>query len=286
MNALQRAVMTISCQDCADIPKVPEAGRIFQTPDGDVQIMHSGLKVKAGGYHGDWMAHIIRALRGHHEPQEELVFHHLLKYVRNGSVIVELGAFWSYYSLWFLQEIPGSSAICIEPDPGNLATGQDNARLNGLDHAVAFHQASVGGAYHDRVELLCESDGVVHAVPCLDMDAVMALIGEKPIELLHMDVQGQELPFIRSMVEAVKRQRVRFLVASTHHSSISGSASTHEDCCEALAEIGAIILCQHDVQQSFSGDGLIVASFYEEDLRIALPEISRNEAHLSLFPDR
>lgn len=286
MNGLERAIMTISCQDCADIPKVGEAGRILQTSDGTVQLMHNGLKVKAGGYHGDWMAHIIRALRGHHEPQEELAFHHLLKYVRNGSLIVELGAFWSYYSLWFVQEIPGSSAVCIEPDPGNLAVGQHNARLNGMEPVVRFHQACVGGTFQDNVEILCESDGAVRSIPCFDMKAVSALAGGTPIEVLHMDVQGQELPFIQSMREAAGRRQVRFVVASTHHSSISGSMSTHEDCCDALIALGATILCQHSVQESYSGDGLIVASFYEEDRRISLPDISRNEPRLSLFPDR
>ena len=79
MNEFERAIMTSSCIDCAGIAKVQEAGRILDTPNGPVQVMHNGVRVKAGGYHGDWMAQIIRALQGHHEPQEELVFHHILR---------------------------------------------------------------------------------------------------------------------------------------------------------------------------------------------------------------
>lgn len=284
MNGLERAIMTIGCQDCTEIAKVPDAGRIVQTSMGEAQIMHNGLKVKAGGYHGDWMAHIIRALRGHHEPQEELAFHHMLRYVRNNSLIVELGAFWSYYSLWFLQEIPGSSALCVEPDPGNLAVGRHNAELNGLAASIRFEHGGVGGGARNDMEILCESDGIVRSSPCFDMNGVSGLVGGASIEVLHMDVQGQELPFIESMAEAVSRGQVRFIVASTHHSSISGSSSTHADCCRALTDLGAKILCQHDVQQSYSGDGLIVASFYPEDRLISFPGMSLNEPQSSLFP--
>lgn len=286
MNALQRTLMTISCADCAGISKVPDAGRIVETPSGLAQIMHNGIKVKAGGYHGDWMAHVIRALKGHHEPQEELAFHHLLNFVRHNSLFVELGAFWSYYSLWYLNEIPGSTALCVEPDPDNLAVGRHNSALNGMEARMHFHNACVGQTYAPSVDIVCESDGVTRAVECLDMASVLALAEGHEIEVLHMDVQGYELPFIQSMHDAIAQNKIRFVVTSTHHSSISGSKTTHEDCCAALVELGATILCQHDVQQSYSGDGLIIASFYREDRHLLLPEFSRNIPPLSLFPDR
>ncbi|TPK82013.1 FkbM family methyltransferase [Mesorhizobium sp. B2-4-17] len=286
MNELERAIMTSSCLDCAGIPKVPDAGRILETPDGPAQIMHNGLRVKAGGYHGDWMAQIIRALRGHHEPQEELVFHHILRYARQRSLIVELGAFWSYYSLWYLHEIAGASAICIEPDPNNLQLGRDNTRLNRFENRIGFHNGCVGGKSLESVELRCESDGKVRTVPCFDMAAVANLANGRTIELLHMDTQGAELPFIGSMAAAAERKQVRFVVVSTHHASMSGSRTTHSDCREALLDLGAFVLAEHDVQQSYSGDGLIAASFFPEDRRIELPPVSLNKASLSLFPDR
>jgi FkbM family methyltransferase len=285
MNELERSVMTISCDDCARIPKVQEAGRILDTPDGLVQIMHNGLKVRAGGYYGDWMAHIIRGLRGHHEPQEELAFHHLLKYVRHNSLMVELGAFWSYYTLWYLHDVPNSSAICVEPDPSNIEVGKDNARLNHLEDRIRFHEAWIGAQSLDSLELRCESTNTQRLLPCLDMAAVLDLADNRAIELLHIDAQGAELPFILSMAPLVEQSLVRFIVVSTHHSSISGSPTTHTDCRDALLKLGAVILAEHDVQQSFSGDGLIVASFFSEDQRIQIPHLSLNRPHLSMFPE-
>lgn len=76
-----RIEMTVGCHDCASIPKVMNAGQIVTERGERVQVMHNGLKVLAGGYHGDWMAEIITRLRGHHEPQEEMVFHEVLKHL-------------------------------------------------------------------------------------------------------------------------------------------------------------------------------------------------------------
>jgi hypothetical protein len=118
---------------------------------------------------------------------------------------------------------------------------------------------------------------------CLDMDAVLARVGGRPVEMLHMDVQGAELAFIRSMRRAVGERKLRFAVISTHHESISGSATTHEDCLGALQSLGATVLAEHDVFQSYSGDGLIVASFSPADRSIELPTISRNVRERSLF---
>ncbi len=285
MDALERTLMTISCPDSDPISKVLDAGQIKETSEGLVQIMHNGLQVVAGGYHGSWMAHIIRGLRGHHEPQEELLFNSLLRFSRHDSLIVELGAFWAYYTLWYLKEIPGARAICIEPDPANLAIGIKNAALNGLSHRILFKNAWVGGTAQEKHTAIIESTNGPMTLPCVNMDGVLSLVSGNVIEILHMDVQGAELPFLESMQKAVTDGLVRFLVVSTHHSSISGSKTTHTDCVDTIRRIGGMILEEHDVQESFSGDGLIVASFFPQDKNLILPTISRNTPRRSLFPE-
>lgn len=284
MDVLERAVMTVSCRDSDTIPKVADAGQIREEGGSRVQIMHNGLKVAAGGYHGDWMAQVIRGLRGHHEPQEELVYYHLLRYVRHGALMVELASFWAYYTLWFLREIPDSTAICIEPDPANIEVGKRNALLNSVTQRIRFVEAWVGGEERASHRALCESTGSPRDLPCLNMDSLLRMVELRTIELLHVDAQGAELPFLRSLETAVQEQRIRFLVTSTHHSSISGSPTTHEDCLRELERLGAVILTEHSIQESFSGDGLIAASFLACDRRIRIPEISRNRAASSMFP--
>ena len=77
-----RADMTVSCRDCDLIPKVPDAGKVISFEGKPVQIMHNGVRVVAGGYYGDWMTSIIERLQGHHEPQEEAVFHEISSMLR------------------------------------------------------------------------------------------------------------------------------------------------------------------------------------------------------------
>ena len=282
MNQLSRALMTIGCRDSDPIPKCELAGKIIESNGELVQVMHNGLKVQAGGYYGDWMSHIIRSLEGHHEPQEELIFYHLLRYVRNSSLIVELGCFWAYYSLWYLREVPNSTAIGIEPDR-DLLIGQHNANLNKLSNRIEFINAWIGGQELQNYSAPTENSSKPISLPMHNGESLIGLSGGKVVELLHLDTQGAELDFIKSLKVAADKKLVRFVMVSTHHSSISGSANTHFDCLQQLRFLGGNILVEHDVIESFSGDGLILASFFPEDVNLPFPEISRNRAEASLF---
>ena len=276
----RRVRMTLSCRDTDPIPKVADAGEVIEQDGQRVQIMHEGTRVVADSYYGDWMTDVIRGLKGHHEPQEERLFHHLLSHVRPGSQFVELGAYWAFYTNWYLGAVPGAKALCVEPESARLEVGRRNLALNG--RTATFVQAFVGS---------CSERSRVGRLECLDMDAVLARVDGRPIEVLHMDVQGAELPFIESMRRAVAERKVRFIVVSTHHESVfsnyqkssTGSTTTHEDCVGALQSLGAKVFVDHNVYESFSGDGLIVASFAAEDRSIVLPAISRNVRERSLF---
>ena len=70
-----------------------DAGKVFKSAKGDYQLMHNGVKVVKDCYYGysAWMSDIIFGLKGHHEPQEERVFYEILKYVPEGSVMIEWG---------------------------------------------------------------------------------------------------------------------------------------------------------------------------------------------------
>jgi hypothetical protein len=263
-----RVEVTLACRDCDPIPKVPGAGRVRCIDGRRVQLMHEGSLIDAGGYCGDWMTRIIADLRGHHEPQEELAFRALLRHVRHGSLFVELGAWWAYYTTWYLRAVPGSHAVCVEPDPANLDVGRFNLAING-QHA-RFLRACIG----ETARSARDPD----EVECLDMPALQALVSGERIEVLHMDVQGSEAGFLRSMRKTAVADCLRFVVASTHHESISGSPSTHEECLAEFDAQGALILAEHSVAESFSGDGLIVASFDRRDASIRMPAISRAPA--------
>jgi hypothetical protein len=69
---------------------------------------------------------------------------------------------------------------------------------------------------------------------------------------------------------------------STHDLSITGSATTHQQVLDILLWSGAHIIAEHTISESFSGDGLIVASFDPRDKDLVV-DLSRNRSRNSLF---
>ncbi len=277
----QRKQMTVSCRDTDYIPKVEHAGLIEDTTKGKVQIMHNGLRVSLGGYHGEWMSEIIKDLKGHHEPQEEKLFYEVLKRVEAGSAIIELGSFWSYYSLWFLSAIKGSKAFCSEPDPKNRAVGELNAELNGMD--ATFLSAAAGSQNGVKISLPLDSNPAEEVtVEVRSVDSIVSENSIKKVGILHMDVQGVELDALKGSIKSIKQQKIRFVFVSTHHYYFSRNPNTHSECLTFLRENGAHIVSSHTIAESFSGDGLIVASFSNEDKDLRI-ETSLCHSDDSLF---
>lgn len=286
LTPAERVVLTLSCKDCARIPKVRNAGRVIDENGRRIQIMHNGVRVVAGGYYGPFIEEIITGLKGHHEPQEELVFHHILKFVPGKATMIELGGFWSYYSLWFLRQgRPGwlgrraqneRRVIVLEPDPNHIAIGRENAELNG--ETIEFVQACIGERPIPEIAFPTESAGEIR----MPQASVQQLMDERAIQhldILHCDTQGAETAVVASMRDLFAQGRVSFCVVSTHSHHISGDPLTHQRCLAMLREAGGRILAEHDVQESFSGDGLIAAYFGKKD--IAWPEIHMSYARYS-----
>ena len=271
-----RVELAVSCTDCNDLPKVPHAGKVIDLDGERVQVMHDGTNVLAGGYYGDWQMEIITRLRGHHEPQEERIFHQLLQYVAPGTLMVELGCFWAYYTNWYLGKVPASRAICLEPDGNHLRIGEANLKLNG--RAARLIKAGVGEKFAESIPLKRISDKATVHVPIWDYNKLCEEVGSERIELLHLDVQGAEYGFLRSLTRCRKEQFPRFVVVSTHEAMLDGVSVGHLHGLQILVGLGASILIEHSPEESFSVDGLIVASFDAEDAGLVMPSISKFRA--------
>jgi FkbM family methyltransferase len=276
-----RADMTASCRDCELIPKVRNAGNVVSFEGKQVQIMHNGVRVIAGGYYGDWMTGVIERLQGHHEPQEEAVFYEILKHLAPQATMLELGGFWSYYSLWFKSEHGDHrQAYVVEPDPHHIAVGRANAALNHTE--ITFVQSSVGAEPIAAATFKTESAGNIR-IPQISIATFLREHRISKLDILHCDTQGAETDIIRSCESLFRGHVVRFGVFSTHSHHISGDPLTHQRCLAMLKDFGGQILAEHDVHESFSGDGLIAAYFGVEPIAWNEPPISRNRYSTSLF---
>lgn len=265
-SAAERAAMTIESPDSIGIPRVKEAGKTLTQDGKEVQIMHNGVRVMKHSYQGQWQAETIEKLRGIHEPQEEKVFQEILTHIGKGATMMELGSWWSYYSLWFLKNLPGSLAICCEPDPKNLEVGKANMALNGFDEGerVVFYDAASGNRDGQKLEFTNE-DGSKQKVTVRTVDSILNEQKLQKLDLLHLDIQGAELAALQGAIESIKSGKIRFVFVSTHHYLISENPIIHQQCVEFIKEHGGHIIARHSVIESSSGDGLIVASFDKKD---------------------
>lgn len=238
----QRVATTSNGQDTAYIPKVENAGETLESREGvSIQIMHNGVKVLTDQYYGSFTSQIIRELKGHHEPQEEKVFYEVLQRIKANGTMLELGCYWSYYSLWFHKAIANAQNYMVEPSQSNLEIGQQNFALNQYDGI--FEQAYIG----DTVELS-------QLPPIVTVDWLLEHFGIAELELLHSDIQGSEYAMLKGATHALTNKTIRFLFISTHSNLI------HYQCLNHLKRLDYHIIAQHTLPESFSVDGLIVAS--------------------------
>ena len=184
---------------------------VFHNTAGEaIQLMHNGVKVIADAYYGQFNSEIVKKLRGHHEPQQERVFHELLKLVTAGSVMIELGAYWSYYSLWFHQSIPNAINYVVEPITEHLELGKRNFALN--DFQAHFVHALVGDTQSGESE-----------PPTITVDEFVKKEGLTKVEVLHADIQGHEYAMLLGTKDSLQSKLLRYCVSYLDPNGVQNS---------------------------------------------------------------
>ena len=234
---LQRVQLAKSSSDNQFIPRVANAGKV----QGGCLILHNGLKVWESSYAGEGMRMLMKNNGGVHEPQEERYYQEVLKTLPHAPVMLELGAWWGFYSLWLQQVRPSAQCFLVEPNASNLMYGKKNFRLN---HAHGhFTQAFIDKSAGGRVE----------GVPVVSVDSLVERFSLTHINILHADIQGYELPMLQGAQKTLSQGLVDYLFVSTH------SAQLHADCVTLLQSFGYRISVSLPPAQSFSVDGILVA---------------------------
>lgn len=273
---VRRVNLTISCTDADALPKVPGAGEVFERDGVTLQRMFNGVLIEEGCYAGHWMTEVIRSLHGHHEPQEEVAFAAIIDRLQRDNIenprMIEFGSFWSFYSLWFGSALKDAQMFGLEPDPNNLEVGKRNAILNGQENQIEFLHGAIGNEPGEPLLFDNESDGGTTTVIQQDLDSLLTRKNWDKVDLVLVDVQGAEAILLSRARETLKSGRVRFLVVSTHHHAISNDPLTHQKAVQLIEECGGHILAEHTPEESFSGDGLVAASFdpADDDMTVAI----------------
>ena len=238
-------------RDVRDIPKQPDAGELVELDGVRWQVMFNGLRVRADGYYGGWMTDLIRRLKGHHEPQEERVFHEVLGHLGESPAMIELGAYWAWYSMWFKSMHPDGVSVIVEPSPENLEVACRNINGNRLR---IF--AELGGIFPNRISAGAAGlplDGGFFVIPSLTVAGLMEKYGIEQLSILHADIQGAEYDMLEAAAPLLAARRIDNLFVSTHWLEI------HDRCRALLESHGYLFVAEHTPEESFSVDGLIVA---------------------------
>jgi len=250
-----RTLLTISCKDCDYIPKIENAGEIIEENGLSLQLMHNGIKIIPNSYYGEdsnWMNEIIRCLRGHHEPQEEKLFYEVLKVIPDNSTMIELGSYWAYYSMWFQKDIRNAKNFLIEPNFDNLNLGKKHFEINNMNGF--FFQALIGNRHSPNFAFYDNEVKKTFHIPIFSVDDFMEKQSIRRVNILHSDIQGAEYQMLIGSKNAISNKHIEFFFISTH------SDMLHQRCINFLKKHHYYIIAEHTPTESYSGDGLIVAS--------------------------
>jgi hypothetical protein len=244
-----RVKLTSSCKDCDNLERSEKAGQIVVEKSGEkYQYMFNGVKILYNTYHSPWMNTIIRNLKGHHEPQEELCFFYVLKTLGKNANMLELGSNWSYYSIWFNKEIEHPFNICIEPIFKNLRNGKNNSNFNDCRN-MKFIQGSIGKDY--KQNLIFENwDGDLINLTQYNTEYIIKSNNNLYLDIIHSDIQGSELDMLKGSQNVLNN--IGYYIISTHNGK-------HNLCIEFLKNNSFTILVEHTEEESYSSDGLILA---------------------------
>ena len=241
-----RIANTLACPDNEHIFRVADAGSVH----GDQQVMHNGLRIVPGSYHGNNVSLQLEKNKGVHEPEEERVFQEVLKHIPESATMLELGAYWGFYSMWFQKEVANATCHLIEPEADHLNFGRNNLALNGMKGH--FHQAFIdqkSGSTEDGTPIIC-------------VDDFMKQKGIEHLHMLHADIQGFERRMLEGARKAFARQAIDYIFVSTHRakkSEYTDINAIHNQCLEFFHEIDFFIIAETNLETTYSWDGLIAA---------------------------
>lgn len=180
--------------------------------------------------------------------------------------MIELGSNQAYYSLLFRAIIDGVGHnekcvnILLEPTPENMERGKSHFIQNGFEGI--YENAGIGHywcwdvRWHDKT------------LPSYTIDQLMAKNGLDELDILHSDIDGNEIRLLETSTDVFKQKKIRYIFLSTHgiwtekqETYISDIIKIGEDrhvvCKDFLLNCGYNLILESP-HQTVGGDGLLI----------------------------
>lgn len=205
--------------------------------------------------------------RQHQEEYDK--FQHVLSNVatinKDNPVMIELGSNWALWSLCFRKAFPNGQNILIELGKRALLVGVKNFNLNNftqkhywggvfLNNSGTFRNRKADLEY-PKIDGEYFDGSISGNVVGPELDFIHILKKEKIdiVDLLHMDIQGSELPLMKQLSDFNLLRNFNNLVIATHSQSI------HKEIRNILLKNNFTVMEESEFG-SVGGDGMFFAT--------------------------
>jgi len=231
------------------IPRCRHAGKKLKHNGEEIVVMSNGLVVSAHGYYGKF-SDVLVTNYGVHEAAEERLISAIFDRAPEDAVMVEVGAYWAFYTVWFLRAVLNGRAWCVEADEKNRKIGLYNLALNGVtseDFSIGFVKTGYWESYANAI-------GLPRSIYCI-----------------LIDIQGYETALVPDLVSAIAsgKLQVGYIMVGTH------SHEAHEQVLTELRDdAGLRVVAALDFDnETFFHDGMILVTSISE-IDNGLPSIN------------
>ncbi len=145
------------------------------------------------------------------------------RFLREGDVFVDVGAYVGFFSLYASYKVGNSGeVICFEPNPESYKVLMENLKINGINNVRAFNFAL--GSKECFLELtmphgktpsestLMEEEGKKFKVKVVRFDDIINELGIERVSMIKIDVEGWENEVIGGMIKTIEKFKPIILV--------------------------------------------------------------------------
>ena len=189
---------------------------------------------------------------------EEFETETLKKIIKEGDVVIDIGANIGYYTLLFAKLVGGKGKVfAFEPDPDNFQLLKKNVEINGYQNVVLERKALSNkngktklylcdfnrGAHRIFESELCKKSIEIETVRLDDYFSKLHL--NEPISFIKMDTEGSELGVIEGMRSILQENKDMKIMTEFAPFSIKEYGRKPEELMNVLTENGFKLYVLH-----------------------------------------
>ena len=219
------------------------AMRIMSVPKEEIEVtIGDGMKlVIPPGFPRAWTY-----VAGRYEPEVTAVFRDIVK---QGMVVVDIGAFSGYYALLSSGLVGSSGRVyAFEVDPDNFSYLVRNIEANGCQNVVPVNKAVFNSTGPMSMSQHAEADhhwvsdtapdGDSSTVEAVRLDDYFADAGWPSVDLVKMDIEGGEMAALEGMGDLSQRNPGLQIIMEYDLENLRRVSANRESVASVLQELG------------------------------------------------